>query len=409
MGPFWGAAGIALTAWLAVMPATATPAFAAPGEGELLAQVAAGTNLSDFAASYGLTLRGSIKSANLYRFSVPRQEKLHAVEQMMKDSRLLRLEADGPMASPESASNVNGDPVHVPFEFSARLTAFSFTAPATEVDILNGNDLGQSRIDTAQRVSLGDGVVVAVLDTGVDASHPFLADRLVPGYDALAPDTAPDEEATGTTNAAYGHGTMVAGIVARVAPNARIMPIRVLDADGNGEVLGVIDGIRYAATHGAQVINLSLGSPYRSAFLEAAITEARLAGCIVIAAAGNDASSAPYFPAALNGVLGVSAVDGAGRKASFSNYGYTVSLCAPGVGIRSSYPGGVYASWSGTSFATPFVSGTAALMLAASPSEPRWKIIQRLWNSSTTLNPTNPGLPGLLGHGLLNAEKAVGR
>lgn len=378
------------------------------GEDELLLAVQPGTDMTDLAADYGVSLHGNVKDTNLYRVSVPRAEKLNVVEQLMKEPRLLRLEADGPVGTPESATSINGDPVHVPFEFSTRLVAFATTLPLSLLsDAVNGDDLGQTHVTQAQRITLGEGVTVAVLDTGVDATHPYLAGKLVPGYDALAPDTAPDEEATGLTNVAYGHGTMVAGIIARVAPGAKILPIRVLNADGSGDVFALIAGIRYAVAHGAQVINLSLGGSSRSCFLEEALTEARLAGCVVVAAAGNDNSDTPYYPAALSGVLGVTALDGANRKASFSNYGLTVSLGAPGVAIRSSFPGGSYASWSGTSFATPFVSGTAALAIAADPSQPRWKITQRIWNSSTNINRFNSGFSNLLGRGLLNAEMVV--
>ena len=254
------------------------------------------------------------------------------------------------------------------------------------------------RMQQAQGLALGAGVRVAVLDTGVDATHPALAGRLLPGRDFVDGDTDPSEVLSATVGA-YGHGTHVAGLVAMVAPAASIMPLRVLDADGVGNAWVLAEAILHAVDpdgnpatdDGAHVINLSLGSLARTRIMA---TIAQIASCqpaelndpigdrsdpgyrddetrcanssgaLLVAAAGNDASSSiKEYPAAegVYGLLSVAATTSSARLAGFSNSGNWVDLAAPGEGITSAIPGG-WATWSGTSMASPLVAGTAALV-----------------------------------------------
>jgi subtilisin family serine protease len=220
----------------------------------------------------------------------------------------------------------------------------------------------------------GDGVVVAVLDTGVDVSHPDLRGRTVPGVDLVQRGTPPDDP--------NGHGTLVAGIVAAtadndrggagVAPEARIMPVRVLDEDGVGDGRRVAEGIRWAARNGAQVINLSLAdaevpglteSTARTVVvrdIEQAIADAYAEGALVVAAAGNDGrDSTPYrgdTPA-----LVVGATDHDDQRWPESNVDER-TLLAPGVEIVSTWREHGYAKADGTSFSAPIVAGGAALL-----------------------------------------------
>lgn len=229
--------------------------------------------------------------------------------------------------------------------------------------------LGKVRAAEAWSVSRGEGVVVAVIDTGVDASHPDLQGRLVPGRDFIEPGTPPDD--------VNGHGTLVAGIVAAVAgngvggagvaPRTSIMPVRVLDPNGRGNSRDVADGIRWAVDSGAQVVNLSLtevpgsgGGQLITTEVEAAIREATNRGVLVVGAAGNDGrASTPYRSGVP--VLVVGASDRNDQPWAFSNRdGQT--LFAPGVEIVSTYTGGGYARAEGTSFAAPIVSAGAALL-----------------------------------------------
>lgn len=207
-------------------------------------------------------------------------------------------------------------------------------------------------------------IKIAIIDTGVQPNHPELAGKLLPGYDYV--DWDPN------TSDGNGHGTHVAGIaaaatnngvgIAGMAPFASIIPIRSLDNYGNGLLSSVANGIVYAANNGAHVVNLSLGSPTNDSFLQAAVQYAWDRGAVVIAAAGNDNTSTPFYPAYLPGVVAVASTNSSDVKSAFSNYGTWVDVAAPGDQILSTYVGTSYAYLSGTSMAAPHVSGLAALL-----------------------------------------------
>ena len=233
----------------------------------------------------------------------------------------------------------------------------------------------------------GKNVVVAVIDTGVDAKHPELAGKIFVNKGEI-PDNGIDDDGDGFIDDVSGwnfsaktndpnddndHGTHVSGTIAGetvgVAPGVTILPIKFLDKDGGGSLADAVDAIRYAILMKADVMSNSWGGGGYSQAMYDAISAANDAGIWFIAAAGNDASNndkKPAYPASydLPNVISVLATDVNDMKASFSNWGdKTVHVGAPGVGILSSIPGGGYDSYSGTSMATPHVSGVAALMI----------------------------------------------
>lgn len=242
-----------------------------------------------------------------------------------------------------------------------------------EAKVLETDD-GFSEIDASD-------VTVAVLDSGLDVNHPAFDGRIVDPYNTLTK--------TNDVTDYMGHGTHVAGIACGdsfksgttigVAPQAKIMPVKVLQDDGKLRSLeDVIAGIRYAADHGAKVINMSLGASEEALAkydqtkylpeLQEAIKYAESKGCLVVAAAGNERTKTPSYPASFEGVLSVGAIDNLiPRKAPFSNYGPTIDVTAPGTGITSSWIGGGFKSESGTSMSAPYASGAAALVFAAHP------------------------------------------
>ncbi|WP_203245822.1 S8 family peptidase [Sporosarcina beigongshangi] len=204
-------------------------------------------------------------------------------------------------------------------------------------------------------------VIVAVIDTGVDYTHSLLKDRIVNGYDFVDNDADPMD--------VQYHGTHVAGVIADTTPaNVKIMPIRALNADGNGYDSHVAEGIRFAVDHGAAVINMSFGGEEYSRFLTDAIDYALSKNVLIVVSSGNEGGdTANYYPASNEKVIVVSAVDQNDNVTQFSNTGTTIDISAPGVGIISSIPGEQKGSMSGTSAAAPFVSGVAAMLMLDNP------------------------------------------
>ncbi|WP_432363783.1 S8 family serine peptidase [Sporosarcina sp. UB5] len=243
-------------------------------------------------------------------------------------------------------------------------------------------------------------VIVATIDTGVDYNHPFLKGRIVDGYDFVDNDSDPMD--------VHFHGTHVAGIIAETTPvNVKIMPIRVLNEEGQGYDSDVAKGIRYAVDHGAHIVNMSFAGEGYSQYLADAIAYALSKNVVVVVAAGNEsANTANYFPASEQKVIVVSATDKDDRVASFSNTGSTIDVSAPGVHIVSTVPGGQFKSLSGTSMAAPHVSGIAAMLKLESPIRSRQGIERLLKRYVDDRGPA--GWDSQYGEGIVNiASKGV--
>jgi serine protease len=253
-------------------------------------------------------------------------------------------------------------------------------------------DLPKIRVADGWQRSTGAGVTVAVIDTGVEASHPDLAGHVLPGKDYVA-------GTEGVSSDPNGHGTHVSGTIAAVtgngvgvagiAPDTKILPVRVLGANGSGVMSDTASGIIWAADHGANVINMSLGSSGQLGAVTNAIAYARSKGVTVVAAAGNEREkgSPTSYPAADPGVIAVAATDSADAVATFSNRGSYVDVAAPGVNIASTVPvaNGSYAYYSGTSMAAPHVAAVAALLKAYNPALTPDGIEQALESSAVDL------------------------
>jgi subtilisin family serine protease len=274
---------------------------------------------------------------------------------------------------------------------------------------------------------------VAVIDTGVDPNHPVLQQVLVNGYDftrnggngsemgdvkqstaavvdgsptyvnqstAAVVDPSTANNLNGSANADFGHGTMVSGIVHLVAPTARIMPLKAFGPNGSGYISDVVRAIYYAVRAGASVINMSFSTAQSSPSLNNAVTHAAQSGALCVAAAGNDGEQILVYPAAYSGVIGVASTSNSDVRSTFSNYGSSlVWVAAPGEGVITTYPYGTWAAGWGTSFSTPFVSGTAALVLQAGGS-------LTLNAEASAIGQAQPLTPDL-GHGRLDAMRAV--
>lgn len=367
------------------------PAAAADPTRDIVVWLRPGATVAAVAASRGLVVVDQFGTRPIWRLRAGGDAAIDTlVEQLRADDRVRFAERVASSEAPESRRNsiwaVGG---------SVQAYAAQWGPPAI-------------RLDEALGVATGAGVRVAVLDTGADLAHPALAGRWardragrVVGRDFVDDDADPGE-AGSRADAGWGHGTHVAGIVARTAPGAALMPVRVLDAQGRGNTWVLAEALAWAldpdgdpaTDDGAHVLNLSLGTLQRTDLLR---TVTELATCtfdddddelrvpgfdadrarcaagrtaVVVAAAGNGASaSEEQFPAAeaVKGVVGVAASTPSRTLAAFSNAGSWIGLSAPGVDIVSTVPGGGWGVWSGTSMATPWVAGTAALVMQTRP------------------------------------------
>jgi len=300
----------------------------------------------------------------------------------------------------------------------------------------DGHQWGSRKIHASLAWDLCTGdsnVVIAIVDWGVDLQHPDLRAKIwtnpeeipdngvdddgnsyiddVYGWDFANDDNDPQDD--------YGHGSHVGGIaaaatdngvgVAGVAFDSRIMAVKVGDGTtGTARYSDIAKGIIYAADNGAKVINLSLGGYAFSSYLENAVNYAWNAGCVLVGAAGNNNLSVPFYPAAYENVIGVSATEQSDTRASWSNYGWYISVVAPGVNIYSTYWNGssTYAYMSGTSMATPHVAGLAALLFAQDGTRTNATVRSLIEGSADDLG--DEGWDQYYGYGRINAYRALG-
>lgn len=263
------------------------------------------------------------------------------------------------------------------------------------------SNTGKSAWDLAR----GNNVRVAVLDTGIDSTHPDLAGKIVASKNFSQSSSLGDMA---------GHGTHVAGIIAANADNglgvagvaysASLMNVKVLGDDGSGSYSSIVNGIIWAADNGAKVINMSLGAPYSSQALADAVNYAWSKGVVVVAAAGNDGTSAANYPAYYSNAIAVAATDSSDSRAGWSNYGSWVDAAAPGSSIYSTYKGNAYATLSGTSMATPFVAGIAALVWSKGDCTTNSCVRSKIEQTADKINGTGSSWA----NGRVNAFTAVG-
>ncbi|MFQ5593351.1 MAG: S8 family serine peptidase [Anaerolineae bacterium] len=269
-------------------------------------------------------------------------------------------------------------------------------------------NLAKIRAEAGWDITTGrSDVIIAVIDTGADASHPDLQGKLVPAYDFVNNDSDPADD--------QGHGTHVAGTAAAVTNNgigiagvswgAKVMPVKALSANGSGAHSWIANGIVWATDHGADVINMSLGGPYTSATMSRAVDYAWSNGVVIVAAAGNGRTSNPTYPAAYDDVIGVSATTQNDERAEFSNYGSYISVASPGVSILSSTRGGGYQAWSGTSMASPHVAGLAALIKSIHPNWTNAQIREAIESSAVDFG--TPGWDAIYGWGRIDIFNAL--
>ncbi|MEQ8198695.1 MAG: S8 family peptidase [Clostridiaceae bacterium] len=268
------------------------------------------------------------------------------------------------------------------------------------------------KADSLWNISNGNSIKVAILDSGVDFSHPDLKEMIKGGYNALNSKKIPSDD--------YGHGTHVAGIIAAsnnsigvvgVSPNADLYVVKVLDGAGNGYSSDLIEGIGWAITNKMNIVNMSLEAQPSEALYNA-IKKANESGIVQVSSSGNNPDNPVTYPAAYSEVISVTAIDSNDERAFYASTG-KVDIAAPGVDIYSTYIGSIYSIMSGTSMAAPHVTGVVALMLSnplsvdlnldgkVTPSEVKQKL------EKTAFDLGIPGKDNIYGSGLVNSYAAV--
>ena len=388
----------------------------------LVLQLPPTANIDAVASHAGGVVVDAIPEAGLFLLSVP------AVPQNLADSERVWAEVNQGTTLP-----------------SAPPARYFSVPPTTPADWFKTQPaFGLINLSGATTCSTGSGVIVADIDSKVDCSHPALIGHCMIGHDFVvgAPSglaTQNDSSASylddssasylddssasylddssasylddssasylDSQNPCYSHGTLTAGLIAVVAPDAMIMPLRAFDDNGSSNCFTIARAIRYAVNHGAQVINMSFGTDTDCAVNRSAIAYALERNVWLIASAGNKNTSAPQFPAADPGVITACATNLLDMKALFSNYGTDIYVCAPGVNIISAVPGNRYGIVNGTSFSAPIIAATVALVLAEGVT--RVALASRIAGATLNIDAKNPAYIGQLGFGRSDIQKAV--
>ena len=360
--PAFIAGQIALLLGIAAAPALAGPPQASYVPGRLLIQQRAG--LDDAAVDEALKPHGGKRVGKIEAINV------HVVQ--------LPAQANGEAVAAALAKNKH-------FKFVEPDRILAPAATTNDPSLASQWHLAKIGAPTAWDTATGSNIIVAILDTGVDGSHPDLAAQMVAGWNAF------DNNADSAD--IHGHGTAVAGTaaaagnntigIASVAYRSRIMPVRISDSTGYGYFSTMASGLTWAADHGARVANLSYENVASSSAIDSAAQYFKSKGGLTVVCAGN--SGALQTVASTGNLVVVSATDSNDAITSWSNYGSYINIASPGLNILTTTRGGGYGQWSGTSFSSPMVAGTVALMMAANPALPTSQIQSLLYSTTVDL------------------------
>jgi subtilisin family serine protease len=367
------------------------------------------------ASRYGLTLVKQIRNHDLALVTAPDSiDPAQLVSQVNSEPTVYNFELDAAIASSESQSGIqlNQSTGAILDGISGFTATTYFGVPVPSYFVVQPAANLIRLIDAQSEFSANGSGVVAVIDTGVDPDHPVLKASLLRGYDFtrgitgasemldLDPETAAIlnqstgaildknvvvsvNQSTGTildqstasildTTAlpsAFGHGTMVAGLIHLVCPSCKILPLKAFQGNGKAHLFDIIDAIYFAADNGAKIVSMSFSMATSDKIVFKAMNNLNSRGIICVSSVGNSGQKIQTFPAALDNVLGIASTTNNDQRSSFSNYGPAeVDLAAPGEGVITTYPGSNYAAGWGTSFSTPLVSGAAGVLLQFKPN-----------------------------------------
>lgn len=411
------------------------------------------TDLRAVLRAYDLELEETLPGQNVYLVEWEaddddedgEEDLARLLTRMRRDPRVIHVEINQtlqiPVTTPGAPLPLN--PAVVEQALANRQPVNFFGAPTLR-GFVEQPTVHRIELDDVRRLAVGTGIV-AVIDTGVDPQHPLLRDRLLPGYDFVRDQPGASEIYDLDSNSqgvitqeaavfleglrganlssfsipiltqeaavflegsrppsAFGHGTMVAGLIRLTAPGAYILPLKAFNGQGNATLFNLIRALYYAADQQARVVNMSFTITNPSPEFQRAIETVAARGLILVAAAGNDGLNTLVYPAAYPAVIGVGATDAADNRSTFSNYGPgLLSLVAPGEGLITAYPGGYAAAW-GTSFSAPLVSATVTLLEQVRPGATLPQLLDALSQAKPIAQPGS-------GAGRLDVEAALER
>ena len=397
---------------MAMLLCLATAAPCAP----YLLELKSGADLPAILARYGLMLVRPLErpGGEVYLVSTPDPVPAGLAKRVEADSKVREFEPESRVesreTSPPGPSNANVSALTDAIQNRTPVNYYGATVRGAYAQQWTAPFIG---LPDALRIFATGSSTIAIIDTGIDPSHPALKDSIVPGYDftrdqagfaselqdlsqstvaildqstvaildgkrfpmLLGQSTVAilDQSTVAILDAtklpsAFGHGTMVAGLVHLVAPNARLMPLKAFKADGSANLSDIVRAVYYAVDNGAKIINMSFSSPANSPSIRAAIDYAASHNVICIASGGNEGRKLTVYPAANRGVIGVGSTSAQDKRSSFSNYDTSsVRMAAPGEALITTYPGNNYAGVWGTSFSSALTSGAAALVVQVNP------------------------------------------
>ena len=370
-----------------------------PIPGQAVMKIIQNGKPEDVLQGSGARLDDSIPGCQTFLIEIDQEDDWNAiVDELEADSQVIFVEPNYSVELPESFQMS----ISFPDDYAPPL--LDGVEPSSFFDQSSIYSIG---LDQAQLIATGAGITVAVIDNGVDFSHPFLASRLLPtGYDFMDGDNDPAFEA----GEVAGHGTFVSGLVALAAPDCQILPFRAFDGNGSGNTFAIAEAIYSAVDQGVDVINMSFGTIESNRIMVQACNQAILNGVAMVAACGNVGHDLPTYPASLPGVIAVSGIGADDYLAAFSNYGDYIDVCAPGVNLYSALAGDDdWGTWSGTSFAAPLVAAACALVRQISPDYSTFIMQEHIRQTASTnflwgtLLPPDPSY----GYGRIDVFKAA--
>lgn len=367
--------------------------------GELIVTLRPGSSLNAFHSRHNTTTLEQLSGTTTYRVKLPASATVESIlDQIQSDPDVQAAQPNFEFESPEVRQS------GVAFLDQSGVAFLDGVSPS---NFYQQSALTPLRLSEAHNLSRGAGVVVAVIDTGIDFAHPLFAGKIVgPYYDFANDDLNPMDDGGGPGT---GHGTFVSGLVLRAAPDARIMPLRAFNQTGRATSFTIARAIRFAASNGARIINMSFGLLNEDTVVKSAVDTASGTGAFLVAAAGNDNLERIHYPAAHGAVLSVTSTETGDVRASFANYHTLVNVAAPGASLHSAFPGGGWAFWSGTSFSTALLAGEAALLIARQPSATNAHLKTTIQTSGTALDALNPDYVGKLGSVRVDFRQALDR